>query len=275
MHFVKQWSNKCNNSGGGDAMDAHVIFPSDVLNDEKNFYIIMPYGDDDLCNRLHEKAKFDENEARFWMDQLLTGLETLQRAGVCHRDISLENLVICGDTLLIIDMGLSVRIPFDKDDNKDDSTMDVGNNDYAQRPSHDCIRQRRYLINSQNPCGKVHYMSPEIYHRSPFDGYAVDLWAAGVVLFNMLTGSHPWDRPSTEFIRFRQITSGHLEQNLEERRLGPLSPDVVNLLQNMLQADPRKRLCLEQVRAHRWMKQDITKVSQTTSDPRLFSSEHP
>uniref|UniRef100_A0A7S4RZV8 Uncharacterized protein n=1 Tax=Ditylum brightwellii TaxID=49249 RepID=A0A7S4RZV8_9STRA len=72
MHFVKQWSNKCNNSGGGDAMDAHVIFPSDVLNDEKNFYIIMPYGDDDLCNRLHEKAKFDENEARFWMDQLLT-----------------------------------------------------------------------------------------------------------------------------------------------------------------------------------------------------------
>jgi len=53
-------------------MDAHVIFPSDVLNDEKNFYIIMPYGDDDLCNRLHEKAKFDENEARFWMDQLLT-----------------------------------------------------------------------------------------------------------------------------------------------------------------------------------------------------------
>ena len=51
-------------------------------------------------------------------------------------------------------------------------------------------RQRpRYLIKPQGTCGKWLYMSPEIHeNKEPFDGFAVDMWAAGVILFLMMTG---------------------------------------------------------------------------------------
>merc|ERR1711971_56514 len=54
--------------------------------------------------------------------------------------------------------------------------------------------RRRSLIRPQGTCGKWIYMSPEIYrNEEPFDGFAVDMWAAGVILFLMLTGFPPWD----------------------------------------------------------------------------------
>jgi serine/threonine protein kinase len=51
-------------------------------------------------------------------------------------------------------------------------------------------RQRpRYLLKPQGTCGKWLYMSPEIHeNKQPFDGFAVDMWAAGVILFLMMTG---------------------------------------------------------------------------------------
>jgi serine/threonine protein kinase len=48
----------------------------------------------------------------------------------------------------------------------------------------------RRLIKPQGQCGKLRYMSPEIFvNREPFDGYAIDMWTCGTILFFMLTGS--------------------------------------------------------------------------------------
>jgi serine/threonine protein kinase len=96
-------------------------------------------------------------------------------------------------------------------------------------------------------------MSPEIYkNATPFDGFAVDMWAAGVILFLMVTGFPPWDRACNTDERFRYMSAGYLVQMLTEWDLG-LSPDVMDLLQRMLFLDPKDRLSLDQVRAHPWM----------------------
>ena len=113
-------------------------------------------------------------------------------------------------------------------------------------------RQRR-LIRPQGTCGKWIYMSPEILrNKEPFDGHTVDLWAAGVVLFLMLTGFPPWERACVSDERFKYMSAGYLVQMLTEWNLG-LSSDAMDLLQRMLFQDPKDRLSLEQVRAHPWM----------------------
>jgi serine/threonine protein kinase len=114
-------------------------------------------------------------------------------------------------------------------------------------------RLRRFLVTPQGTCGKWIYMSPEIYkNATPFDGFAVDMWAAGVILFLMVTGFPPWDRACNTDERFRYMSAGYLVQMLTEWDLG-LSPDVMDLLQRMLFLDPKDRLSLDQVRAHPWM----------------------
>ena len=96
-------------------------------------------------------------------------------------------------------------------------------------------------------------MSPEVYrNKEPFDGYAIDMWAVGVILFLMLTGFPPWERACQTDERFKYMTAGYLAQMLTEWEIG-ISPDGMDLLQRMLFLDPKDRLSLDQVRAHPWM----------------------
>ena len=106
------------------------------------------------------------------------GLLSLQQKGVCHRDLSLENLVVDEyNNCQIIDFGMSLRVPYSSNDG---SRCDV---------SHGTLRR---LIRPQGTCGKILYISPEVFRNvDPFDGFAIDLWAAGVILFIMLVGLPP------------------------------------------------------------------------------------
>ena len=217
-----------------DALESHIMMPIDLLSDDRYLYSVMPYcTGGELFDVLSKKSRFTEPEARYWMRQLLRGLTCLKSAGVCHRDLSLENILVHKGRILVIDMGLCLRVPIDK------------------------ISGRRYLLPPQGVCGKWHYMSPEVCkNQLPFDGPAVDLWAVGVILFLMLTGFPPWERPDLTDNRFRYMSNGYLVQMLTEWQVG-LSGDAMDLLQRMFWLDPTDRLSLEQVCAHPWMSQDL------------------
>jgi serine/threonine protein kinase len=99
-------------------------------------------------------------------------------------------------------------------------------------------------------------MSPEICNNTePFDGHAVDLWAVGVILFLMLTGYPPWEKPVLTDERFRFMSNGYLVHMLTEWKTG-LTPDAMDLLQRMFWIDPTDRLSLDQVCAHPWMQKN-------------------
>jgi serine/threonine protein kinase len=99
-------------------------------------------------------------------------------------------------------------------------------------------------------------MSPEIYKsQSPFDGYAVDMWALGPILFRMVAGRLPYDVPDPSIDqRFFYISNGHLQQLVTHWNLD-LSADLVDLLQRMFWLKPEMRLSLNQVKAHPWMQE--------------------
>eukprot|EP00536_Pseudo-nitzschia_multiseries_P014495 jgi/Psemu1/214888/e_gw1.714.28.1 len=243
----------------------NIMMPLDVLSDDRSLYSVMPYCDGgELFERLDLNERFSEDEARYWMDQILNGLANLQEVGICHRDISLENLLVHQDGALIIDMGMCLLVPYHDEFHGNlaasfnNMNMNGGQTLREQQSTMNGTplsgrRRRRSLILPQGTCGKWVYMSPEIYrNEEPFDGFAVDMWAAGVILFLMLTGVPPWEHPCQNDERFYYMTSGYLVQMLTEWGTG-LTSDAMDLLQRMLFLDPKDRLSLEQVRAHPWM----------------------
>mmetsp|Transcript_41513 Transcript_41513/g.60886 ORF Transcript_41513/g.60886 Transcript_41513/m.60886 type:complete len:214 (+) Transcript_41513:280-921(+) len=172
------------------------------------------------------------------------GVGYLQRLGICHRDLSLENLMVHGDNCLVIDLGMCLRLPFQEAEDED-----------AEATSQFTTRRRRFM-KPQGACGKWNYMAPEVLSNVVlFDGFQIDLWAVGVTLFMMVTGFPPWAKPVDTDDRFYYITRGYLTNVLAGWELG-LSADVVHLLQMMLYVDPRLRPNLEQIWKHPWLDAD-------------------
>mmetsp|Transcript_3136 Transcript_3136/g.5996 ORF Transcript_3136/g.5996 Transcript_3136/m.5996 type:complete len:431 (-) Transcript_3136:21-1313(-) len=232
------------------AQHPHVLGSSEVLQDGDFLYSVMPYcRDGDLFGIVVQYAEESGGEvgmpepvARHWFRQILWGLHHLQTQGVCHRDLSLENILVDGDTCKIIDFGMCLRVPYNDPQRPDGTaTTDVtrGTN--------------RRLIRPQGVCGKHNYMSPEVFRNTePFDGFAIDMWAAGVILYIMLTGFPPYDQASRTDQRFELIVSGKLMKQLKNWGI-MLSEEAGSLLQSMLQLNPKDRLTLAQVMAHPWV----------------------
>jgi serine/threonine protein kinase len=173
-------------------------------------------------------------------------LETLQCVELCHRDVNLQNVLLSGTRCTLMNLSCALRIP-----------IDAGTG--APR-----------MIEPQPPCASnPQTVAPELLRNEPFDGYAVDLWAAGVVLFTMLLGADAlFAAPVVEDRRFRMICEGNLRELVMEIQhshaagsaptdpttppLG-LSDSAIDLLQQMLRPEPRSRLTLSQVQSHEWV----------------------
>jgi len=211
-----------------------------IYTDDVSLYLIMPFADGgELFSYIESRGEFPENEARYWFRQILNGLSFLQRHGVCHRDMSLENLIIDGNKTLIMDFGMCLRVPY----------SGIGNG-FADVTA----GTLRRIMTRQGTCGKPNYMSPEILRNTEFDGFAVDLWGVGVILFMMLTGSQPWERPDDRTVAFNYIAKeGRLQEVLDRWDI-VLSGEAIDLLSNMLTADPRRRFTLQQVFEHEWVR---------------------
>jgi len=252
-----------NNTALQDSLNNNVVMPREVLSDGIFLYIITPYFvGGEIFNCLFDEGtgrryRFGENESRYWMGHILNGIETLQRAGICHRDLSIENFMIHENRCIVIDMGMCLRIP------------------YCEQQQH------RFLMRPQRPCGKWRSMSPEIgWHErknAPFDGHAVDMWAVGTILFSMLVGFVHTNNAHEKALvlrLFREFSKGRVVDALRDNlpdRYRSFSPELLDLLQKMFWFDARNRFCLHQVRSHDWMN-GPRQAPQENRDPRLFPS---
>ena len=144
--------------------------------------------------------------------QIAAGLEAAHEAGIIHRDIKPDNVMIRDDGLVkVLDFGLAKRAP--------------------QR---DANFELSHLTEQGMVIGTVAYMSPEQTQGRTIDG-RTDLWSLGVVLSEMLTGIQPFDGeskadtiamilmedppPLNESIpeELRRIVSKCLEKKMDER----------------------------------------------------------
>jgi serine/threonine protein kinase len=239
----------------------HVLGCEDVLFDGKNLNVVLRYCDSgDLFQLLQDvqasRAELagehppglSEGETRYWFRQIISGLQHLHSVGICHRDLSPENVMIDKQGTLIIDMGMCLRVPYQIADGADRTTDIMEATALANGNGETPLR---CLFKPQGACGKLPYMSPEIFrNRDSFDGEAADLWTAGTILFCMVTGNRSYQRPHASDPQFYWMTHG-LSQLLSDWGVR-LSPEGEHLLKNLLQVDPRLRLTLKEVVHHPW-----------------------
>merc|ERR1712232_1404133 len=75
-----------------------------------------------------------EPVARYWFRRILKGLHHLQSLGKCHRDMSLENILVHGDNCLIIDMGMCLRVPYNDRFGRDVTDVTQGTTRRLMKP---------------------------------------------------------------------------------------------------------------------------------------------
>lgn len=165
----------------------NILGASEVLFDGQNLNVVMRFcRNGDLFQLLQDAQNrpkpvpgvpgLTEGEARHWFRQIMNGVNFLHKRGICHRDLSPENVMIDEHESLIIDMGMCLRVPYPSDN---------GHVPIQEAPE----GVERCLVTPQGPSGKLPYMSPEVFSsKGPFDGHAIDVWTCGTILFCMLTG---------------------------------------------------------------------------------------
>jgi len=168
-------------------------------------------------------------------------LDHYHKKGVAHMDVSLDNLVLDSkNRVVLVDPGLSLRVPH-SDPCNPDCVSDVS------------AGTSRRLIITQGQGGKLNYAAPEIVEKKQtVDAYAVDLWAAGVVLFIMLVGLAPFKWANSSDKRFAKISRGGLSELVAALDI-PLSPEAIDLLQGFFYRDPRQRWNLAEIMQHPWV----------------------
>jgi len=248
MQYLSRICHNENNTAMQESLDTNVVMLRNALTDDIFLYVVTPYfeGGELFYSLYGEDTRFNEDEARYYMDSILNGIETLQRAGICHRNLSIENLMIHSGHITIIDMGTCLGIPYEEEEGQ----------------------QHRRLIRGQGPCGKWKFMSPEIRCSitppiTPFDGHAVDMWGVGTILFTMLVGFDVENGNESEerFVEwaFHNISRGKIHKVLnylnKEKKIDiTFSPELKSLMLEMFWEYPKQRLSLKQVRSHPWMK---------------------
>ncbi len=140
-------------------------------------------------------------EVRRWMKGLAAGVSFLHSRGLVHRDMKPANVFMEEGTVKVGDVGLSKFIT----------------------PS-------RRSAQTQS-VGTVYYMAPEVAKGRY--GKEVDIYALGVILYEMLTGRVPFDGESTGEILMKHLS--------EKPDLDKLPPRVRPVLAQALEKDPEKR----------------------------------
>jgi len=193
----------------------NVILVAEIFESAGSFYCVMEFCEGgELFNYIVRNRRLSSNESAFFYYQLINGLEYIHSLGIVHRDLKPENLLLTKEHILkIIDFGLSNY--FKKD-------------------------QKRLLV---TPCGSPCYASPEMVAGKKYNGFKIDIWSTGIILYAMLCGYLPFEDKDNDIL-FEKI----LECKLDFPKY--ISKSGRDLIEKILVKDPNKRISIKEIKKH-------------------------
>ncbi|KAF9370548.1 hypothetical protein CPB97_002651 [Podila verticillata] len=190
-----------------------------TFQDERNLYMLLEYViGGELFSHLRKAGRFTNDMTRFYAAEIVLAIEYLHSRDIIYRDLKPENLLL-------------------------DSTGHVKITDFgfAKR-----VEDRTWTL-----CGTPEYLAPEII-QSKGHGKAVDWWALGILIFEMLAGYPPF---------FDDNPFGIYEKILAGRIYFPphIDPVAKDLIKKLLTADRTKRLGnlkdgSDDIKNHKWFR---------------------
>eukprot|EP00930_Biecheleria_cincta_P074280 TRINITY_DN61488_c0_g1_i1.p1 TRINITY_DN61488_c0_g1~~TRINITY_DN61488_c0_g1_i1.p1 ORF type:complete len:320 (+),score=64.76 TRINITY_DN61488_c0_g1_i1:103-1062(+) len=167
-------------------------------------------------------GSFSEKQAAFIMRQICRVLVYLHGCGICHRDTKPEQFLLLDESPLescvvkLVDFGLSCYVA----------------------PG-DVLR---------DPVGTILYVAPEVLAKEY--GLASDVWSFGMVVYVLLSGSHPFDAPTAKEVAKKVKKANY---TLSGESWETVSKDARDFISGLLTKNPAERLSAKQALEHQWI----------------------
>lgn len=195
---------------------------------------------------LMSTGRFPPAIARFYFKEMIAGLNYCHQKGYAHRDIKPENLLLNADfQLKLADFGFATALAGRDGSGKLNTVL-----------------------------GTESYMAPEINLKTAYSGASVDLFAAAIVLFIMVTGHPPFNKADPKdpyYLLF--CTNRHQrfwELHNRNKPKGFFTKDFVSLMNGMLAFDPTQRLSISEIISHPWFNEPTA----STAEVREYMSKN-
>lgn len=197
----------------------HIIRLLKVLREDGYSCLILDLANHgDLFDYVLQKGKIPELQARAIFRQLVSAVTYSHAHLVVHRDLKPENVLIdANGSIKISDFGLSTIL----------------------KPGTLC----------STFCGSPVYCPPEVVLQQQYNGYMVDVWSLGVILYVMVTGGMPWRLEKNVVKNMDDL----IVANYNIPECFGITTECKSLIKMMLTASSKERACMTTIANHPWV----------------------
>ncbi|KAJ4844353.1 Serine/threonine-protein kinase sapk7 [Turnera subulata] len=184
-------------------------------------------------------------QARYFFQQLISGVNFCHSMQICHRDLKLENTLLDGSPaprLKICDFGYSKSAVL------------------HSRP--------------KSTVGTPAYIAPEVLSRREYDGKLADVWSCGVTLYVMLVGAYPFE-DQDDPKNFRKTIQKIMAVQYKIPDYVHISQDCRHLLSRIFVANPYRRITLKEIKSHPWFLKNLPKELSESAQAMYYQRDNP
>jgi serine/threonine-protein kinase len=179
-------------------------------------YFIMPFvTGESLRIRVAREGEFPIAETMRIMRDVVSALAYAHARGIVHRDVKPDNVLLSGGVAVVTDFGVAKAVSVS-----------------ADTPGHTGLTSHGVAL------GTPSYMAPEQATASPLTDHRADIYALGIMAYEMLTGTPPFgNRPAA------QVLAAQVVEDPEpvERRRPAVPPMLASLVRDCLAKRPADR----------------------------------
>lgn len=208
-HFIKRFQSEAKSLAKIE--DTNIVTIYAFTDSSSGSFIVMQYIDGGtLANKIAKEGKLDWRAALPIIKQSLSALSHAHKAGVIHRDIKPQNILLTKEGIVkVTDFGLAKVIQ------DSESTVTLAR------------------------AGTIYYMSPEQVKGEHDINHLSDIYSLGITFYELLAGKTPFNKSDSEFTLQLKIVEGKIPP---VRKLFPDIPNELNkIIEKMINRNPAKR----------------------------------
>jgi serine/threonine-protein kinase len=190
-------------------------------------YFLMPYVDGESVRGRMARGPLSVRETVSILKDVARALSYAHGRGVIHRDIKPDNILLSGGAAVVTDFGVAKAISASRE------RVTLGG-----RATNSGGWSSGTITSVGTSLGTPMYMAPEQAAADPNTDHRADLYALGVVGYEMLVGAPPFYGRSPQALLAAQLTEA--PKSISSRRYD-VPPALADLLMRMMEKDPAKR----------------------------------